>query len=642
MKNVLLLFSFAFMYNGISFVQSIRYEGSTDPDFTRGSYIQLEKTLWEKYVDKTSSLTTNERLYKIFNQHYMFIKQFINETYNGDDFNVLTRYYEWNNLEPDVKSIHNLFKDNFMRRLEIDLQTNDFRTTGFDEHANVDLAETITNDPLWPINATLEKIQNNIYNQGLYYKAISEATTTICTSQRSPQQVLYQLYNAITMTELKGYAMMQFSYMLLKTYGRGNYTQESLLMRKNFEKRAAKSQELMQKVMERSDRILWRCDPNTHSEGSTYLQITKLLQGYIENEVDLNRDAGCWETCSHYQLTESYGCFKDLYCSRQPKCSGKLLFCTFVDADMWICPAAPTSSRRYEYIEYENGRVLGQKGYCSRGTTKVDSWWRYLFWHCSYCFCICDEQGKKSDRYFNLRPALSNLTNNMVVTGIRFYKQNRIIHLQIQEGQLMERGKINSSSIHWVPVEDYTILDKGIRDGLDYHTLAWDRREVDLDDLTAPSGHVVTGVKFRVVGRHLNLEMRVSEINFSNGKIVEAEKSFWVSNDNTDQTGSNGNRRSEISLKVPDVPTRSKVKSLPISNPNTFVKFTYSDMGKDAAQTTVPFLDAQDAVNNPPVPLEGVGIFLKGQDGFGGFITPRIKTFDYGPYVQSIQAPQDT
>lgn len=38
---------------------------------------------------------------------------------------------------------------------------------------------------------------------------------------------------------------------------------------------------------------------------------------------------------------------------------------------MWVCPAAPTSSRRYEYIEYENGKLLGEKQYCSRGTSKV-------------------------------------------------------------------------------------------------------------------------------------------------------------------------------------------------------------------------------------------------------------------------------
>lgn len=43
---------------------------------------------------------------------------------------------------------------------------------------------------------------------------------------------------------------------------------------------------------------------------------------------------------------------------------------------MWVCPAAPNSDRRYEYIEYENGRTLGEKKYCTRGTTKVDSWWR--------------------------------------------------------------------------------------------------------------------------------------------------------------------------------------------------------------------------------------------------------------------------
>ena len=70
------------------------------------------------------------------------------------------------------------------------------------------------------------------------------------------------------------------------------------------------------------------------------------------------------------------------------------------------------------------------------------------------------------------------------------------------------------------------------------------------------------------------------------------------------------------------------------------MKFTHTDMGKDASQNTVPYLDAQDVVNNPPVPIQGVGIFLKAQDGYGGFIAPRIKTFDYGPFVQPIETPK--
>jgi hypothetical protein len=65
-----------------------------------------------------------------------------------------------------------------------------------------------------------------------------------------------------------------------------------------------------------------------------------------------------------------------------------------------------------------------------------------------------------------------------------------------------------------VPFSQFTILDKGVKDGVDYHTLSYDRRDVDLDDLTAPTGHVVTGAKLRRLGNHLNLEVRVSEINF--------------------------------------------------------------------------------------------------------------------------------
>jgi len=73
-------------------------------------------------------------------------------------------------------------------------------------------------------------------------------------------------------------------------------------------------------------------------------------------------------------------------------------------------------------------------------------------------------------------------------------KEQRIVHLQIQESQLIKFGKVNVSTSKWVPTRSFTILDKGIKDGIDYHTLAYDRREVDLDDLVAPNGHVVVCV----------------------------------------------------------------------------------------------------------------------------------------------------
>lgn len=110
-------------------------------------------------------------------------------------------------------------------------------------------------------------------------------------------------------------------------------------MRKRFNERTIKTQDTLRKVMERADKTVWRCDPNHHVEGETFLQLTRLLQGYIENEVDMNGDGTCKETCNFYQYTENHGCFKDMYCSKQAKCHGKLLKCQFVDSDMWICPS---------------------------------------------------------------------------------------------------------------------------------------------------------------------------------------------------------------------------------------------------------------------------------------------------------------
>lgn len=50
---------------------------------------------------------------------------------------------------------------------------------------------------------------------------MQEASSQICSEQQSPQQLLFNLYNTIALTEIKGYTMMQFSYMLLRLYING-------------------------------------------------------------------------------------------------------------------------------------------------------------------------------------------------------------------------------------------------------------------------------------------------------------------------------------------------------------------------------------------------------------------------------------
>ena len=49
-------------------------------------------------------------------------------------------------------------------------------------------------------------------------------------------------------------------------------------------------------------------------------------------------------------------------------------------------------------------------------------------------------------------------------------------------------------------------------EGVDYKTLSYEVRNIDLDHLKAPNNHVITGVKFRTLGSHLNMEVSLSKI----------------------------------------------------------------------------------------------------------------------------------
>lgn len=466
--------------------------------------------------------------------------------------------------------------------------------------------------------------------------ALSEqGAGVLCSLQQSPQQLLLNLYNSIQLVQLQGFAVMQFSWMILRLYEKGNFSVEAKIYERQFKKHQENQVRVVREAVRDASRATWRCDPQRHIEGRTFDRVTHLLQGFLVNEVDLNGEQSCKENCAYYSYAESYGCFQDLYCAQQPRCHGRILNCQYFDADMWVCPSTNLTNRRYEYLEYENGKVLGQKKHCELGTVKVDSWWRYLLWHCSYCMCLCDEEGSHSDRFFSLRPVLSDIDNNKVITGVRLVKQNKVFHFQIEQGEVTSRG-INKTELDWKPIDRFSVYGKDMHEGQDYFKLDWFQRAIDLDDLIAPPGHVLTGVRFRNLGGHLNLMMRATPIDSMTGKLRPGG-SIWVDNVNTPSTK---NPRTELKLDQPDVSTRSIASSMPDSKPDMFVKFTNSDMVTDAAQNTVPFVDTQYVAPDPPVLLSGIGIFHKGQPGYGGFIAPKVFTYDYSSLIVPL-SPHD-
>lgn len=601
-------------------------------DSLRRDFMKLEEELWNRLLGRENEIDKNEvvpevGLIKKFKRFDDSLASLYPHGITHNIENALETSYQWKLAEAELLSIYALYETfrRFARQ-----QSAPGRVPA-PTQAWMDLAGAILTDGQSSMPETLKRLRNLMKDEYLIREVSKEINFVQCRGTQSNRQMILALYENMAVTELKAYILEQFGYMLMKVMKKEDNNKQLLSdSTKSKEDYIANTMRLISEIQimaNKTSNELWMCDPQKQVKGETFIEITQFLQGYVQNEVDLNPEGTCSETCADYTYTKSHSCFKNLYCREQRRCNGKIINCKFVDSDMWVCPADASSGRRYQYIEYENGRILGRKqGGCTKRTVKVDSWWRWLFWHCSYCMCLCDEQGALSDRYFNLRAALSDANSNMVVTGMRFAKVNRIIHMQVQEGVLLPRGRIDQNTVHWKPVENYTITDRKIVNGQDYHTLTWEKRSIDLDDLYVNHGHVITGVRFKMIGSHLNFEIYATPYNFISGQL-QPEKSIWIDNPITDV--SRHRRRSKVQIYKADIPTRSLSNAKMASRTDQFIEFTHTDFDTDAAQTTVPFLDAQKVSSAEAVPLEGAGIYYKSASSSTGYIGLKIMPIDH-------------
>lgn len=202
---------------------------------------------------------------------------------------------------------------------------------------------------------------------------------------------------------------------------------------------------------------------------------------------------------------------------------------------------------------------------------------------------------------------------------------NQIIQFKILEKKLLPNGQVSNEHVEWRTASPFHINQTGVFLGEDYHTITWNNRSIDLgtvDDLN----RVVTGVRFRVTNSHLRLEIRVTDFEYSTGLLKNVRHSPWIGN--THQT------RVKLQPLRPDNPIKTVKKSMPIVGESFYIDFQPSDVEKDAAQSTIPFLDATPLESYTP--LNGVGLQYKTQIGYGGFIAPTLIVFDSGLYITPI------
>lgn len=165
-------------------------------------------------------------------------------------------------------------------------------------------------------------------------------------------------------------------------------------------------------------------------------------------------------------------------------------------------------------------------------------------------------------------------------------KVNGIIQFTIAQHTLKPYGSVGFVGIEeaWKRAAPFDVHDNTTHEGIDYHTLTYENRSINLDTIVVPDGHVVTGIRFnRNEYGHLKLEVRVTAIDFTAGILMNLEQSVWLSNV--------AGGKSRINVENMDLPTKSTTPSTPSFKENTFVRFSPSHRKIDVSQRTVPFID---------------------------------------------------
>lgn len=73
--------------------------------------------------------------------------------------------------------------------------------------------------------------------------------------------------------------------------------------------------------------------------------ITGFLQGFVDNEINMNREQTCTNTCEDYRMARQYNCHNDTLCGqtlknpRINKCKGVIRDCEYIGSDLEICPS---------------------------------------------------------------------------------------------------------------------------------------------------------------------------------------------------------------------------------------------------------------------------------------------------------------
>ena len=135
-----------------------------------------------------------------------------------------------------------------------------------------------------------------------------ESETHLCTVTQSPQQLLYNLYNIVGLTEIKGHTMLQFSYMMLSIYDNDNFTAQAEIAKDKFVVEAKEKMRSLMSVLPNMSTEYHRCEPDKQVAGETYLEVTKLLQVILKS-LPIKRNKLVIPICCYISIVFKYSLY---------------------------------------------------------------------------------------------------------------------------------------------------------------------------------------------------------------------------------------------------------------------------------------------------------------------------------------------
>lgn len=202
-----------------------------------------------------------------------------------------------------------------------------------------------------------------------------------------------------------------------------------------------------------------------------------------------------------------------------------------------------------------------------------------------------------------------------------------MIQISASQRTLQPFGQTSESEQDtWILADDqFAVTDIGVIQDIDYATLTYENRAINIEDLILPQGKLVTGVRFSQssANGHLALEIRATDFDYFSGRLLNISHNPWLKNERGGKT--------EIQIPHKRNPLQYIVNDLylPVTIPNAYVKFGPSDLDFDIGQTTIPFIETYPVESRNPVALGGIGLTYKSNEDSAGFIALKTISYDF-------------